>query len=205
MLFRSRLHRAQPGVAVRLREGPVRDLLDSLMAGDLDCVFGALAPEVFGADAIGELVSEVIREDRVSVVASSSHRLARARRLQWKDLLEESWVLQPRDSLVRRAFMSAYFDQGLTPPSAAVETLSPITMAALIGLDASLLGAMRSENVPLQHARGLLGVLPVTPVAMLPPLAVFSRKSRAGRSPVLERFVQALHHTAAAKQPRLRR
>ena len=73
------------------------------MAGDLDCVFGALAPEVFGADAIGELVSEVIREDRVSVVASSSHRLARARRLHWKDLLEESWVLQPRDSLVRRA------------------------------------------------------------------------------------------------------
>jgi DNA-binding transcriptional LysR family regulator len=174
-----RLRAMQPGVAVRLREGPVRDLLDSLMAGDLDCVFGALAPEVFGADAIGELVSEVIREDRVSVVASSSHRLARARRLHWKDLLEESWVLQPRDSLVRRAFMSAYFDQGLTPPSG-VETLSPITMAALIGLDASLLGAMRSENVPLQHARGRLVVLPVTPVAVLPPLAVFSRRSRAG-------------------------
>ena len=200
-----RLRAMQPGVAVRLREGPVRDLLDSLMAGDLDCVFGALAPEVFGADAIGELVSEVIREDRVSVVASSSHRLARARRLHWKDLLEESWVLQPRDSLVRRAFMSAYFDQGLTPPSAAVETLSPITMAALIGLDASLLGAMRSENVPLQHSRGLLGVLPVTPVAMLPPLAVFTRKSRAGRSPALERFVQALHRVAAAGPPRRRR
>ena len=84
--------------------------------------------------------------------------------------------------------------------AAAVETLSPITMAALIGLDPALLGAMRSENVPLQQSRGLLAVLPVTPVATLPPLAVFSRRSRLARPPVLERFVQALHW-AAAKGP----
>jgi hypothetical protein len=48
-------------------------------------------------------------------------------------------------------------------------------------------------------------VLPVTPVAMLPPLAVFSRKSRAGRAPALERFVQALHRVAAARPPPRRR
>lgn len=198
----ARLRAVQPGVAVRIREGAVRDLLESLLAGDLDCVFGALAPDVLGSVAISELVSEVIREDRVSVVASSAHRLARAGRLQWKDLQQESWVLQPSNSLVRRAFMAAYFDQGLSPPSAAVETLSPITMAALIGLDAGLLGAMRSENVPLQQSRGLLAVLPVTPVATLPPLAVFSRRTRADRSPILERFVQALHWAAAVKRPR---
>lgn len=196
----ARLRALQPGVAVRIREGAVRDLLESLLAGDLDCVFGALAPDVLGSDAIAELASEVIREDRVSVVASSKHRLARARRLQWKDLQDEAWVLQPSNSLVRRAFMAAYFDQGLSPPAAAVETLSPITMAALIGLDPALLGAMRSENVPLQQSRGLLAVLPVTPVATLPPLAVFSRRSRLARPPVLERFVQALHW-AAAKGP----
>lgn len=198
----TRLRAVQPGVTVRIREGAVRDLLESLLAGDLDCVLGALAPDVLGSVAIGELVSEVIREDRVSVVASSAHRLARARRLQWKDLQQQAWVLQPGNSLVRRAFMAAYFDQGLSPPPAAVETLSPITMAALIGLDASLLGAMRSENVPLQHARGRLVVLPVTPVAVLPPLAVFSRRSRAGRSPILEMFVQALHWAAAASRSR---
>lgn len=197
----ARLRGVQPGVAVRIREGAVSDLLGKLMAGELDCVFGALAPEVLGAEAISELASEVIREDRVSVVASSAHRLARARRLHWRDLQAQAWVLQPHNSLVRRAFMAAYFDQGLSPPSAAVETLSPITMAALIGLDAGLLGAMRSENVPLQQSRGQLVVLPVVPVATLPPLALFSRRTRAERSPVLERFVAALHW-AAARRPR---
>ena len=198
----ARLRAVQPGVAVRIREGAVSVLLEQLMAGELDCVFGALAPDALGADAIGELVSEVIRDDRVSVVASSAHRLARARRLQWKDLIGETWVLQPQNSLVRRAFMAAYFDQGLSPPPAAVETLSPITMAALIGLDPGLIGAMRSENVPLQQSRGQLVVLPVAPVAPLPPLALFSRRTRADRSPILERFVQALHRSAGARRAR---
>ena len=195
----ARLRAVQAGVAVRIREGAVSDLLGKLMAGELDCVFGALAPDVLGAEAISELASEMIREDCVSVVASSAHRLARARELQWKDLQEETWVLQPHNSLVRRAFMAAYFDQGLSPPSAAVETLSPITMAALIGLDTRLLGAMRSENVPLRQSRGQLVVLPVTPVASLPPLALFSRRTPAGRSPILERFVAALHWAAGRR------
>jgi DNA-binding transcriptional LysR family regulator len=197
----ARLRTVQPGVAVRIREGAVSDLLAKLLAAELDCVFGALAPDVLGAETISELAAEVIREDRVSVVASSAHRLARARKLQWRDLREETWVLQPHNSLVRRAFMAAYFDQGLAPPSAAVETLSPITMAALIRLDARLLGAMRSENVPLEQSQGRLVVLPVTPVAPLPPLALFSRRTRAERSPTLERFVAALHW-AAARRPR---
>lgn len=196
----ARLRAVQPGVAVRIREGAVSDLLGKLMAGELDCVFGALAPDVLGAEAIGELASEVIREDRVSVVASARHRLARARRLRWKDLQEETWVLQPQNSLVRRAFMAAYFDQGLAPPSAAVETLSPITMAALIGLDPRLLGAMRSENVPLEQSGGALVVLPVAPVAPLPPLALFSRRTRADRSPILEQFLAALHWAAAPRR-----
>jgi DNA-binding transcriptional LysR family regulator len=197
----ARLRALHPGVAVRIREGAVSDLLAKLLAGELDCVFGALAPDVLGSDAISELASELIRKDRVSVVASSAHRLARARKLQWKDLQHETWVLQPLNSLVRRAFMAAYFDQGLAPPSAAVETLSPITMAALIGLDPGLLGAMRSENVPLEQSRGRLVVLPVAPVASLPPLALFSRRTRADRSPILERFLAALHW-AAARRPR---
>ncbi|OGA73023.1 MAG: hypothetical protein A3G81_03335 [Betaproteobacteria bacterium RIFCSPLOWO2_12_FULL_65_14] len=200
----ARLRAVQPGVAIRIREGAVSDLLGKLMAGELDCVFGALAPDVLGAEAIGELASEVIRQDRVSVVASSSHRLARARRLHWKDLLQEAWVLQPHNSLVRRAFMAAYFDQGLSPPSAAVEALSPITMAELIELDARLLGAMRSENVPLQQSRGQLVMLPVTPVAPLPPLALFSRRTPTGRSPIVERFVEALHWAAALRSRRTR-
>jgi len=68
----ARLRAVQPGVAVRIREGAVSALLEQLMAGELDCVFGALAPDALSADAISELVSEVIREDRVSVVASSA-------------------------------------------------------------------------------------------------------------------------------------
>jgi DNA-binding transcriptional LysR family regulator len=191
-----KLRRRVPNAIVHISEGPVDTLLARLLAAELDCVFGALSPDFLGSPIVHDLIPEIVYRDRVCVVASDRSLLSPKRRLRWQDLARQSWVLPPPSTVVRQALVAMFVGQGLEPPFASVETMSPVTMSALVRADPDLIGIMREEQVRREREIPGLMELQVRPIAELPPLSLFTRKTRDGSSPLVAQFSQALKDAA---------
>lgn len=190
------LRQRMPQAAVHLHEGRVRELIQRLLEGELDCVFGALTPELLTSEWLRSLQSEVLLQDRLCVLAAASRRLPR-RRLRWADLQGASWLAPPRDTLVRQAFMSAFLNEGIDPPEPVIEAMSSVTIGALLRLDPALLCAVRHEHARDELARGGVQQLRVEPVVELPPLGLFTRRTPLPPSPVVQEFARALRKAGA--------
>lgn len=186
-----------PGAAVHLHEGRVRQLIQRLLEGELDCVFGALTTELLTSDLLRSLQSEVLLQDQLCVLAADSNPLRRRRRLRWVDLRDASWVAPPRDTLVRQAFMTAFLNEGADPPEPVIETMSSVTIGAVLRLDPSLLCAVRYEHARDEVARGGVRQIVVEPAVPLPPLGLFTRRGDVGATPVVREFARAIREAGA--------
>ena len=175
-----RLRQQVPQVLVRLSEQPPRHLIARLMDGELDCVVAPLPPETLGSEDALQLRLEKIMSDRLCVVASPKHPLAKAKKLHWRDLAKESWVLSPPDALTRQRFMGACLEHGITPPNPVIECISFAPIQWLLRSDASLLALMRHYQVADDAALGLISVLPVSPGVQLPDVSLITRRDGAG-------------------------
>lgn len=192
-----RLRQRMPQAAVHIHEGRVGELIQRLLDGDLDCVFGALTTEMLTSDRLQLLQSEVLLQDRLCVLAAASNPLVRRRRLRWTDLQESPWVAPPRQTLVRQAFMTAFLNEGADPPAPVIEAISSVTIGAVLRLDPSLLGAVRFEHARDEVARGGVRRLAVTPEIPLPPLGLFTRRSAVQTSQVMQAFAREIRKAGA--------
>ncbi len=190
------LHLRMPGASVQIREGRVQELMHRLLEGDLDCVFGAITPEALASDSLQSIQSEVLLEDRLCVLASADNRQARRRRMRWADLHSDRWVAPPRETLVRKAFMTAFMNEGLDPPVPVIEAMSSVTVGTVLRMDSSLLCAVRYEHARDEIARGGVRRVPVLPVIPLPPLCLFTRRGEFDRPIVVAEFARALRKSA---------
>ncbi|MBK6004809.1 LysR family transcriptional regulator [Ramlibacter ginsenosidimutans] len=186
------LRRRLPGTRVQIQEGRVRELIQRLLDGELDCVFGAITPELLTSDLLPLLKPEVLLEDELCVLCADAHPLARSRRLRWADLHASSWVAPPKDTLVRQALMTAFLNEGLDPPEPAIEVLSSVTVGSVLRMDAALLGAVRFEHARDELARGGVRRLSVTPVVPLPSLGLYTRRGAEGAPPLVQAFAEAI-------------
>lgn len=197
----ARLRRAMPRASVRVHEGRVRELIQRLLDGELDCVFGALTADLLGSDLLARLQSDLLMDDRLCVIASRAHPLARRRRLRWAELQPASWVAPPRQTLVRQAFMTVFLDEGIEPPEPVIEAMSSVTVGTVLRLDPGLLAAVRLEHARDEVARGGVVQLPVAPAVALPPLGLFTRRGDAGPAPVVQAFARALREAGGRAVP----
>lgn len=206
------LRRKMPRAAVHIHEGRVRELTQLLLDGELDCVFGALTTELLGGDTLRLLQSEVLLEDRLCVLVAEGNPMLRRRGLRWVDLAGADWVAPPKQTLVRQAFMTAFLNEGAEPPEPVIETMSSVTIGAVLRLDPSLVCAVRHEHARDEIARGGVRQLTVRPEVPLPPLGLFTRRSSVDTAPVVQAFAQAIriaggtaaHASAEARQSRRR-
>ncbi|UUX96706.1 LysR family transcriptional regulator [Aquabacterium sp. J223] len=189
-----------PGVTVQIREGRVQELMRRLVDGELDCVFGAVTPEGLASDSLDDIEAEVIVQDGLCVLASAAHEPVRPGPLHWRDLAGGRWVAPPRETLVRQAFMTAFLDEGLAPPVPVIETMSSVTIGAVMRLDPALLCAVRREHALDELARGGVRELPVLPSVGLPPLCLFTRRGDIDRPAVVDAFAQALRRSAGDRR-----
>lgn len=186
------LRQRLPGTAVQIREGRVRELIQRLLDGELDCVFGAITPELLSGDLLPLLQSEVLIEDQLCVLAATTNTAMRRRGLRWADLRAAQWVAPPKDTLVRQAFMTAFVNEGVDPPEPVIEATSSVTVGAVLRMDASLLCAVRSEHARDEVARGGVRTVAVLPVIPLPSLGLFTRRGPTGQTAVLQEFARAI-------------
>jgi DNA-binding transcriptional LysR family regulator len=181
-----------PGARVQIQEGRVRDMIQRLLDGELDCVFGAITPEVLTSGLLPLLQPEVLLEDELCVLCAVGHPLARTRKLRWRDLHAVAWVAPPKDTLVRQALMTAFLNEGLEPPEPAIEVLSSVTVSSVLRLDPALLGAVRFEHACDELARGDVRRVAVTPVMPLPSLGLYTRRTTEPPAPLVQAFAQAI-------------
>ena len=198
------LRRRVPGVQVRIREGAIAELLSLLLEGELDCVFGAIAPDALATGAIAHLRWQSVLDDHLCAVVSHAHPLAESSTLHWRDLAQAPWVAMARNTVVRQRFMEAFVRQGLVPPEPVVETLSPVTIAALVREDPTLIGLARHETA--RQCDLLAGVrrLPIAPRMPLPPLCLITRRGPAGATPLLLAFVESVRRATESGRRRTR-
>ena len=181
---------------MQLREGRVHELIHRLLDGELDCVFGAITPELVASDLIPMLEPVVLLEDELCVLASTSNEGVTGRRLRWADLQARPWVLPPKETLVRQAFMTAFLNSGATPPVPVIEALSSVTIGTVLRRDASLLCAVRLEHAADEVARGGVQRLKVLPKMVLPSFGLFFRRDGMERPPILEAFAGAIRRVS---------
>jgi DNA-binding transcriptional LysR family regulator len=197
----TRLRARLPGTAVHVREGRVQELFQRLLDGELDCVFGAITPQLQSGDLLPRVRPEVVLDDALCVLAAQANGLCARRRLRWAELRGAAWVVPPRETLVRQAFMTAFLNDGVTPPEPVVEAMSSVTVGAVLRLDATLLCAVRREQAVDEIARGGVRQLAVEPAIALPSFGLFTRSERVEQPAVLQAFVQAVREVGARAAP----
>lgn len=195
-----RLRTRMPGTSVHVIEGRVRELIQRLLDGELDCVFGALTPELLSSESLPFLQSEAMVADELCVLAAASNTAMRRRGLQWADLRSSPWVTPPKETLVRQAFMTAFLNDGVDPPEPVIEAISSVTVGAVLRMDASLLCAVRFEHARDEVARGDVRRVAVHPTIPLPSLGLFTRRGATSSSSVVREFALAIQRAGAARR-----
>jgi len=192
------LRQRMPAASVRIQEGRVRDLIQRLLDGKLDCVFGAITPELLASDLLPFLQSEVLIADQLAVLAALSNAGARRRGLRWAALHAARWVTPPKDTLVRQAFMTAFLNDGVEPPEPDIEVMSSVTIGTLLRMDPSVLCAVRLEHARDEIARGGVRRVAVSPTIPLPSMGLFTRRATTAQPAVVQEFARALRKVAAS-------
>lgn len=194
-----------PGTAVHLKEGRVQELIHQLLERELDCVFGALTPELIASDTIPLLEPVVLLKDTLVVLTSVENRQVAGRHWKWTDLHAARWVVPPKETLVRQAFDAAFLHSGATPPLPVIEAMSSVTIGTVLRKNPSLLGAVRLEHASDEVARGGVQRLRVLPRVPLPSFGLFFRKDGIDRPPALTAFADAIRrvHAELARKERM--
>ncbi|MFM9967589.1 MAG: LysR substrate-binding domain-containing protein [Burkholderiales bacterium] len=156
--------KAGGNAALRTQEGTAQQLVSLLFEGLLDCVVGRLASGGVAEEKdLRELSFTPLYDEQICVIEGTAD--ARKTRPSYAKLAKRDWVLQRRDSSVRRELADAFLRRGLMLPEPVVETANYMQNLSVVGksnycsvaprraVEMYLkLGTVRIVNVPLDIA-----------------------------------------------------
>jgi DNA-binding transcriptional LysR family regulator len=137
-----------------------------------------------------DLTFDPLFDDPLVIASGPHHRLARRRKIDLAELLDEPWILQAPHTGNYRRLSEAFQARGLHMPKSNLVTLSmPIIIEFLAN---GPFIAAYPRSVVLHNALTVLAVdLPVRPW----PVVITTLKNRT-QSPVVERFIACAHEVA---------
>lgn len=179
-----RFHQRHPAIQVHLREAEGEDQLLAVARGEADlvaCRQPLALPE--GWDF------EPLREDRFVVACAKGHPVLQRKRLDWRALGRETWLLAPAESAARLRFdaVAVHFNA------------APRTHPLVTRVLASTVAALQTDGVlamlPLANVRhlvdaGQLALVPTPEALPLPPMGLLRPKQ--GASAAAERLAEQL-------------
>lgn len=187
----ARARDSHPGLRIRVVEGLHDRLVDELLKGELDLMLGRDRYE----PRFGDLASEVLGSDELSLVCGPRHPLAGRRKLDEATLARETWILPPAVMQMRQRLDMQLMAACGERPLQVVESVSILTTLELIRR-ARMLGIMPRGTAAGFDKAGLLRVLPFDLGGMVGPVMML-RRATSSLSPAVQSFVDIVR--AAAK------
>ncbi len=125
------------------------------------------------------------------MVVGAQNPLSQARKLDWGELQELTWVLQQHPSPMRGIVNQAFHNACIDLPSSIVETTSIMTLLSLLQQTDMIGITPRSviEDYPGKH---LLAILPIQLEPRLPPYGLITRRNRV-HSSAMQTFMASVH------------
>lgn len=186
-----RLSRRFSKVMFHVLQGDQVNLLRELRERRVELVLIPTLGVLLGADT----VVEPLFDDHHVIIAAQTSKWARRRRLKIADLINESWVLAPANSIGGRYIDAAFQAAGVEPPRARVDTFSIPMHHHLLATGRYLTSLPRSVVLFAKHMS--LKALPVEWPAPAREVAIVTLRGRT-LSPVAQTFVEELRVTALA-------
>jgi DNA-binding transcriptional LysR family regulator len=176
-----------PNVRISLDVGTSDALVHSLIQGDLDLVLGRIPEQLHNQDL--ELTF-LDNGERMSVITRPGHPLQNKPHLDISDLFNETWILHPVGSPIRRRIENALMQAKMISKLDVVETASILATTTMI--EASDMIAVVPHDVAMHYANyGMVAVLPVDlPTLMVNP-GIITRKTKIP-SPAVRNFLTYL-------------
>jgi len=177
-----------PGISVHVFETSTRVSATeyrTLMERGVDVLLGRRPHE----DIDNELLVEHLLEEKLNVVASSTHPLAKRDRVDWADLTGEAWILAATDSIARIPLEDEFRQRGLAVPDAAVATYSMELRLQLL-TTGKYLTILAEYSYRLAADRWGVQALPLECSQTLP--IVIQRLKHRSSTPVVERFMKSV-------------
>jgi DNA-binding transcriptional LysR family regulator len=159
----------------------------------IDLVFARLASEPVQGRLTEELKAEILFRDRYAVVVGVNSPLARRRKVQLADLVNEPWIMTPLDALGDSFVAGAFRARGLRPPSLVITTFSIHLRNNLVG-SGRFVTALPGSVLRVYRTRHSLKELAIE-LRVRPPLAVVTLRNRT-LSPTVQSFIQCARQIA---------
>jgi DNA-binding transcriptional LysR family regulator len=151
----------------------------------VDLLFGAITRPFAEED----LDAQVIYEDRPYITTGASNRLARRRRVEVAELLEEQWVL-PGESILRSVLEEALEAKGFALPKVGVKSYSVHQRISVLATGRFVSADSRSV-LRYNGAASSVILLPVDLPIRLWPVAIVTLKDRTV-NPVVQTFIDCV-------------
>jgi DNA-binding transcriptional LysR family regulator len=168
-----RLAREHPGIRCNILEADREQLARALKERTVD----ALLARQFIERPDDELQFEALYEEFIFVVAGKNHPLARRRRLTYRELAAQPWILPTVDPLVRRFVETVFLKLGGSVPEAAITSMSIQVSCSLLA-GGRFLALLPGSALLSPAARDSLCVLPVDVSATSSPVGVTTLRHR---------------------------
>jgi DNA-binding transcriptional LysR family regulator len=137
---------------------------------------------------------EILYDASYVVVAGVQHPLARRRRVELTDLVNESWVLPSPETPVGSLAMNVFHASGTDYPRATVFVLSPVVRMGLLK-SGRFLTIVSTSVLGFPTKRPEFKVLPIELPIAHPPIGIVTLKRRA-LSTVAKRFIDSAREAA---------
>jgi len=169
-----RLRELHPNLAIEITVDTSDRLTEALRRGDLDLVIGRV-PE----GALDDMDFRPVADEALSVVAGPAHPLAHRPRVAFSELLNHSWILQPRGSPMRDVLEQEFRRHKARLPRGLIETSSILTTMNLL-VRSDMIAVIPAEVAARYEAHGLLACLSYS---VRQQLGVFGCLTARGRPP----------------------
>lgn len=137
---------------------------------------------------------ELLCDDSFIVVAGAQHPLARRKKIELAELVNQSWTLPSPETAAGAVIMDAFRDSGLDYPRVTVVTLPSVVRISLLATG-RFLTIFPASVLKFSAARPEIKVLPVQlPVARVP-IGIVTLKNRT-LSPVAQLFIDSAREVA---------
>jgi DNA-binding transcriptional LysR family regulator len=177
------MSRRYPRVVVHLSSGPSEMVYSALAGRRVDLVIARLFAPVEGEN----VTADILFDEHEVIVTGANNPLSKRRKITLKELMDERWVLEPKDSLSGALLIEAFRAAGLQSPHASVVASGAPARLALVA-DGRFLTVVPKSMLTHSVFHSAVKRLPVELPTTRRPVAITTLKNRT-ISPAAKLFI----------------